>query len=193
MLRFREYEIAMVGDIKDMFLKVKISLNDQDAFRFLWRDNPNESVKTYKMTSLIFGANCLPFIAQFIKNKNAQRYELLKPAAAQAIRNQHYMDDYIDSQPNKNTCIELVRDIIHIHKQGDFEICNWLSNSTIVVNSLPALAASVAAVRIGARHEGERALGIVWYPHDNTLGFVTTFERIPEEIMGKYVLRNASC
>ncbi|CAB3228699.1 unnamed protein product [Arctia plantaginis] len=97
MLRFREHDIAVVGDIKDMFLRVKILQNDQDALRFLWRDNPKEPIKTYKMTSLIFGANCAPFIAQFIKNKNAECYESSKPAAVQAIRDQHYMDDYIDS------------------------------------------------------------------------------------------------
>lgn len=185
MLRFREHEIGIVGDIKDMFLRIKILPSDQDAFRFLWRDSPNENIKTYKMTSLIFGANCSPFIAQFIKNKNAQLYESSKPVAVQAICDQHYMDDYIDSQPSDIDCIDLARDIIDIHKKGGFEIRNWLSNSPTVLNSLPAesLSAVATAIKIGERHDGERALGIIWYPHDDTFGFDTTFKKVPEDII----------
>ncbi|CAK1597532.1 unnamed protein product [Parnassius mnemosyne] len=74
MLRFRERKIAVTGDIKDMFLRVKVHAEDQNAVRFLWRSSPTDRFKTYVMTSLIFGANCSPFVAQFIKNKNARRY-----------------------------------------------------------------------------------------------------------------------
>ena len=76
-----------------MFLRIKINSEDQDALRFLWRDEPTGNVKTYAMTSLIFGANCSPFIAQFIKNKNAQAQESRQLAAVAAISKQHYMDD----------------------------------------------------------------------------------------------------
>ncbi|XP_037303564.1 uncharacterized protein LOC115446067 [Manduca sexta] len=185
LLRFREHEVAIVGDIKDMFLRVKILPTDQDALRFLWRENSNKPVKTYKMTSLIFGASCAPFVAQFIKNKNAKRYDSTKPDAVQAIHKQHYMDDYIDSQPSENTCIKLANDITYIHKQGGFEIRNWLSNSANVLNCLPeeSLAPAAATVKLGTRHEGERALGIIWNPNEDSLGFVTTFKRIPQGII----------
>lgn len=115
MLRFREKRIAVTGDIKDMFLRIKINPEDQDALRFLWRDQPEEPVKTYVMTSLIFGASCSPFIAQYVKNKNALRYESTMPAAVHAICKQHYADDYIDSIDDENTAIQLVKDIVYIH------------------------------------------------------------------------------
>lgn len=56
----------MWGNIKGMFVRIKIRPQDQDALSFLWRSDTTKPVKTYVMTSLIFGAKCFPFVAQFI-------------------------------------------------------------------------------------------------------------------------------
>lgn len=185
MLRFREHKVAIAGDIKDMFLRVKILPQCQDALRFVWRDHVSSPIKTYKMTSLIFGASCSPFIAQFIKNKNAQRFQQSMPSAVEAICKQHYMDDYIDSQPDTMTCIKLAQDISKVHQSGGFVICNWLSNKAEVLNNLPndELATNARKFKIGLQIDGERALGLLWFPDDDTLGFDVSFKRIPEEIL----------
>lgn len=185
MMRFRENKFAVTGDIKDMFLRVKIKKEDQDAFRFLWRKNPNDPVKTYKMTSLIFGANCSPFVAQFVKNKNAQRFESSKPDAVTAIHKQHYMDDYIDSLPDEDITIQTVRDISDIHLSGGFEIRNWTSNSEAVLNSVPKNTLCEATVRFKTDHQyqGERTLGLIWHPVKDTLGFDLSLKHVPEAIV----------
>ncbi|KAJ0171004.1 hypothetical protein K1T71_013203 [Dendrolimus kikuchii] len=187
MLRFRENKIAVTGDIRDMFLRIKIIPEDQHALRFLWK-RPGGSqgdVKTYSMSSLIFGANCSPFIAQFIKNKNAKLYESSKPRAVQAICKQHYADDYIDSLEDSTTAIQLIKDIAHIHKQGGFEIRNWTSNCEEVLNSLPkqTLCSNAVRFKVGQQDVGERILGLIWYPKDDELGFDVSFKRIPENII----------
>lgn len=194
MLRFREDKVAVTADIKDMFLRVKIRPEDQDALRFIFRGNltetykPNmlkEPLKTYVMTSLIFGANCSPFIAQYIKNKNAQRFESTMPAAAEAIRTQHYMDDYIDSLPNEKTTVELIREIMYIHSHGDFELRNWNSNNKTVLDSVPKEALGSTAVRfkMGEQYSGERTLGLIWHTDDDTLRFDVSFKKIPDNII----------
>lgn len=185
MLRFRENPVAVTGDIKDMFLRVKIRPEDQNAFRFLYKDEPEGPVDTYVMSSLIFGANCSPFIAQFVKNKNAKLYENTMPAATAAICTQHYMDDYIDSLPDENTAMKLVHDVMSIHKKGGFEIRNWTSNSKRVLESLPkhTLGDTAVKFKIGQQYEGERTLGLIWNPSDDTLSFDVSFKKIPEAIM----------
>ncbi|XP_063827870.1 uncharacterized protein LOC135077263 [Ostrinia nubilalis] len=185
-LRFRENSIAVTGDIRDMFLRIKIHAEDQDALRFLWRDSPTEPMKTYVMTSLIFGANCSPFIAQFIKNKNALRLASQYPAAAiDAICKSHYMDDYIDSIDDEASAVEMVKNVSDIHRAGGFEIRNWTSNSVAVLNSVPKETLGSAAVKfkVGQQHESERTLGMMWYPADDTLGFDLSLKRIPECII----------
>lgn len=185
MLRFRSHPVAVTGDIKDMFLRVKIRKEDQHALRFLWRDNPSEPIKTYVMTSLIFGANCSPFVAQFVKNINAARYESSLPAAVDAIRNSHYMDDYIHSLPDEATAIDMVKNISHIYSQGNFEIRNWTSNSLLLLESVPKDTLGPAAIKfkLAGQNEGERTLGLIWFPKTDELGFDVSFKRIPENVL----------
>ncbi|XP_063622782.1 uncharacterized protein LOC134794883 [Cydia splendana] len=186
MVRFREDRVAVTGDIKDMFLRIKINPVDQNALRFLWRSrNPTGPVKTYAMTSLIFGANCSPFIAQYIKNKNASRFESTLPAAVSAIHRQHYMDDYIDSLPDEATAISMVKNIRDIHSAGGFEIRNWTCNSANVLDTIPKDILGNTAVRFGLdeHDEGERTLGLIWYPAKDELGFDVSFKRIPDNVI----------
>ncbi|XP_061726521.1 uncharacterized protein LOC133532048 [Cydia pomonella] len=185
MLRFREHSVGVTGDIKDMFLRVKIQPQDQDALRFLWRSRPTEPVKTYVMTSLIFGANCAPFVAQFIKNKNASRYESSMPAAVDAIVNSHYVDDYIQSLPDEDTAIQMVKNVTDIHKAGGFQLCNLTSNSIAVLDSIPKETLGTVAVKfkVGQQFQGERALGLLWFPGKDELGFDVSLKRIPDSII----------
>ncbi|XP_063822917.1 uncharacterized protein LOC135072810 [Ostrinia nubilalis] len=178
-------KVGITGDIKDMFLRIKIKPEDQSALRFLWRDESSGEIKTYSMTSLIFGANCSPFVAQFIKNKNAQLHESSQPAAAAAIYTQHYMDDYIDSLPDETTAISMARNITDIHKKGGFEIRNWTSNSLQVLDSLPKETLGDAAVKFKSneQYQGERTLGMIWYPAQDELGFDVSLKRIPDGIV----------
>ncbi|XP_052744927.1 uncharacterized protein LOC112057283 [Bicyclus anynana] len=187
MMRFREHKIGIMGDIKDMFLRIKILPEDQDALRFLWRDNPKKKLKICAMTSLIFGANCSPFIAQFIKNKNAQMFESSKPAAVSAIRLQHYMDDYIDSIENIETSQKLIEDITYIHKQGGFEIRNWASNCDNVLKVIPTEALGPSAIKPNIDQHSERTLGVMCLPTDIvSRGKVPTKREISRVIMSLF-------
>ncbi|CAK1583720.1 unnamed protein product [Parnassius mnemosyne] len=50
--------------------------------------------------------------------------------------------------------------------------------------SEPKESLGIAAVRfkIGQHEDGERTLGLIWYPDNDTLGFDVSFKRIPENI-----------
>lgn len=185
MLRFREKPIGLTGDIKDMFLRIKVRPEDQHALRFLWRDNPDEDIKKYVMTSLIFGANCSPFIAQHVKNLNAQRYSNAMPEAVQAIVKNHFMDDYIDCFDDADTAIKTMKQVSYIHQQGGFEIRNWTSNKMSVCHDMPTDTLSPAIVNFKGEVNDvyERTLGLLWYPNTDTFGFNLSLERIPKEIL----------
>lgn len=106
MLRFRENRIVIIGDIRDMFLRISIRPEDQHVLRFLWQRSSDSPIKAYSMKSLIFGATCSPFVAQYIKNKNALKYEDLHPEAVHAIIFSHYMDDCCYSTCDETRAIQ---------------------------------------------------------------------------------------
>lgn len=52
-------------------------------------------------------------------------------------------------------------------------MCIWTRNSVNVLNSIPNDVLGTAAVRfkIDQQYEGERTLGLIWYPGVDELGF----------------------
>ena len=71
LLRFRQYKIAVTGDIEAMFMQVAIRSQDQDALRFLC--NKDEEDKIFKYKRLIFGATCYPSCAVCINSTDVQK------------------------------------------------------------------------------------------------------------------------
>ena len=54
-MRFRQHKYAIIADIKDMFLKIRIREEDRDAQRFLWRGrNRSTNPEEYVMSSMLF-------------------------------------------------------------------------------------------------------------------------------------------
>ncbi|XP_048481754.1 uncharacterized protein LOC119693943 [Plutella xylostella] len=202
MYRFRENKIVITGDIKDMFLRINIRSEDQNVLRFLWQEPPppappappgprapttptQSPLKICTMQSLIFGATCSPFIAQYIKNKNALKYEDLYPEAVQAIIKNHYMDDCLYSCDSAETAINLVNQITTIHKYGGFEIRRWSSNCKQVLDNIPsdALAQTAIQMKDGATNMSERTLGLIWHPAEDCFAFKVSFSRVSQEVL----------
>lgn len=169
---FRLYAYALTGDIKEMFHRFFIRREDRQFLRFLWRDRVTSDVVVHVMDVAIFGATCSPSSAQYIKNLNAQKFEVESPRAVAAITNYHYVDDYLDSFPTAEEAVKVGSEVKRIHAEGGFEIRNFLSND-------PAIAAQVGAVSLDAEksikaEKGdnvESILGMKWIPNNDELTY----------------------
>ena len=129
LMRFRQYKYAVIADIKDMFLKIKIREEDRNAQRFLWRGRDRlKEPEEYVMSSMLFGAKSSPCTALFIKNKNAEMFRSKYPAAVNSIINNSYMDDYLDSCSYYKEACDKVNHVIEINRAANFEMHGWASN-----------------------------------------------------------------
>ncbi|KAL7739284.1 hypothetical protein ACLKA6_002622 [Drosophila palustris] len=88
------------------------------------------------MRAMTFGISCAPCIAHYVRNKNAESYSKQYPRAYEAIKEAHYVDDYIDSTNSEDEAIEVASKVRLIHQEGGFEIRNWASNSASVLKQL---------------------------------------------------------
>lgn len=135
LLRFREKRIAVAGDLMEMFHQVKISESDQRYQLFLWKDS-EERIMTYVMKVMMFGASCSPFMAQYVKNYHAKKYEKVNPRAVTAIIQNHYMDDWLDCFDTETEATTIANEVRKIYSTGGFHIRNWISNSRSVLDGL---------------------------------------------------------
>ena len=73
-----------------------------------------------------------------MKNVNASRFRDTEPEAYEAIWENHYVDDYLDSASTEEDLIRRVNTVIRVHDAGSFQIRNWASSSTEVLKSIPS-------------------------------------------------------
>lgn len=160
--KFRENPIAICGDIMEMFHQVKIREEDQNFQRFLWSPNAAQEPDVYVMTVMTFGATCSPCSAQFVKNKNADDFVSMFPRAVPSIRENHYVDDLMDSVATEAEAIKLATEIRHIHQQGGFHIRNWISNSSLVLKALKSEPTDSKDLNVDVELGTEKVLGMWW-------------------------------
>ncbi|XP_063386208.1 uncharacterized protein LOC134672238 [Cydia fagiglandana] len=181
LIKFRSGEIAFTADIADMFMRVKIREADQGAQLFLWRGQDRSSEPgIYVMNSMIFGATCSPTSAIYVLNKNAEEFARTHTAAVEAIKNKHYVDDYLDSVDSIDTAQQLIADVTHIHRAGGFDIRGWVTKSPELSEKLPVVVPG--RVKLD-KSENERTLGMIWCPASDCMKFDLSFKRLPAELV----------
>ncbi|XP_048487110.1 uncharacterized protein LOC125490817 [Plutella xylostella] len=180
LFRFRERAVAVTGDIKEMFMRVKINEEDQKSQLFLWRGmNRDQPPRTYKMTSMIFGTKSSPCTATYIIRKNADQYAESHPRAVIAIKRRHYVDDYCDSVDTVEEMKQLVADVTAIHHAGGFEIRGFVSNKPECLPE-PTETPSVSLLQT---ESSQRTLGMIWKPQKDALGFDLSFKKLEADIV----------
>ena len=190
LLRFRRESIAVQGDIQSMFHQVKIPLQDQDYFRFLWWKDGDlrTSLQVYKMTVYIFGTVCSPACANFALKRTAEDHAIFYDAATiEAVNTSFYVDDCLASLPTIQKAQQLVRELTDLLSQGGFRIRKWISNSREVIESIPKSdrCATLCDLDLFLDHlPTERALGLSWNVNNDTLCFKTKIKDKPKTRRG---------
>ncbi|XP_055589065.1 uncharacterized protein LOC129741367 [Uranotaenia lowii] len=176
LFRYRERELAIAADIKEMFHQILVRPEDRSAQLFLWRDSPDKPLETMVMDVAIFGATCSPAHAQFVKNLNASEHQHDYPRAADAITRWHYVDDYIQCVDTIEEAVELALQVTEVHSRGKFEIVNWISNRNEVLEQIGANnPRAVKNMHFGEDSEGQRLLGMIWQPSSDVFSFPVQF------------------
>ncbi|UYV73742.1 hypothetical protein LAZ67_11000672 [Cordylochernes scorpioides] len=62
-LRFRIYPVAINADIAKMYKQIRISQEDSEFQRIVWRNDPHDKIKDYRLETLTYGTSCAPFLA----------------------------------------------------------------------------------------------------------------------------------
>ncbi|XP_055522671.1 uncharacterized protein LOC129716855 [Wyeomyia smithii] len=178
--KLREFRVAVVGDIREMFVQVRMKEQDQRSQMILWASGkPDDEPDVYVVTVMTFGAACSPSSAHYVKNHNADRFEEQYQRAVECIKYEHYVDDMLASVETVEEAVKLAREVRLIHSQGGFEIRNWLSNSSVVIDSLRENHTMEKNMSFCAETSMEKVLGMWWDIASDTF----TFKLSPKQNM----------
>ena len=127
LVRFRENEVAFIGDIKKIYHTVKTTVLDQHTHRFLWRDMVTDKAPdTYVIQRVSFGDKPSATIATMAFRKTAEMGSEQFPDAAKIVKDNRYMDDIIESTIDLPTAQKLMQDIETLIIKGGFKLKEWI-------------------------------------------------------------------
>ena len=157
LLRFREKEVAICGDISKMYHRVLIPLQDQHVHRYLWRDlQQDKPPDVFVKTVLTFGDKPAPAMAEIALRRSAEDGKELYPEAARVVLNDVYMDDICTSVQTEEAALKLTQDIDEVLAEGGFKVKGWLSNKPIDGSS------QQDKMKLLEEMSEEKVLGVVW-------------------------------
>ena len=187
LLRFRRYPIAIVGDISEMYLQVKIKEEDRSMFRFLWRYfDEKKSPVIYDFNRFMFGMNAAPFVVQYVVRHNAEKHQTEYPLAAETVLESTYIDDTMDSTKTEDNAINLYEELKKLWNLCGMKPHMWLSNSRKVLGRIPIEERAKKIDIIDNILPSTKTLGIVWMAEEDTFTFLSN--NVPDDF--NYTKRN---
>lgn len=183
LLRFRQYPVALMCDIEQMFHQFHVNEADRDYLRFLWWRNGDldSQPQTFRMRVHLFGASSSPGCANYGLKHLAREGEHLYPLGSQFVMKDFYMDDGVSSVETAEKAIKSAREARQLCALGGLRLHKFVSNDKAVLESIPSseCALNITAVDLSLTDQPlERALGIYWHlEHDNFKFRVTIKEQ----------------
>ncbi|XP_068229330.1 uncharacterized protein [Palaemon carinicauda] len=162
LLRFRQDNVAVIGDISKMYNSVRLKELEQHTHRFVWRDAdysrpPNHHV----LTAVGFGDRPSGVIAITALKKTASIKENEFPEIKNIIDRNTYVDDIIFSCEDVNKAKKLMGNMNLVLNEGGFKIKHWImSNNETLDNELKLLYAGE-----------EKVLSLHWIPRKDIFFF----------------------
>ena len=177
LLHLRQYKYALTGDISEMFLRVRLSPEDQKYHRFYFNG------KVYQWTRILFGNTSSPNISQKVIRAVCDKYEAHFPVAAKYIRKWCYMDDAIASAPSEEELQQLAKELPALMLKADMKMAKFYSNSTATLNAIPEALRAKEVQVFSDRDvifEQSKVLGMVWDAREDVLKFNSKFKSVEE-------------
>lgn len=111
LVRFRTHKIAFTADIEKMYLHVQLNEKDQQYQKIVWRENTDDPIEDYCLTTVTFGVNSSPFLAVASVQRHVKIMMIKYPEASQKILDDSYMDDVSSGCECTEKAIQLRKEI----------------------------------------------------------------------------------
>ena len=137
LIRFRMHRIALVADVSKMYRAVELPPTDRDLHRFVWRDNPGDHLRDYRMTRVTFGVTSSSFVANMCVKRNATDFAHKYPLAAKIVEDSFYVDDCLTGADSVEEGVEIHRQLQGLFSEAEFLLRKWNSSSPAVLETIP--------------------------------------------------------
>ena len=165
LIRFRQYPVALSGDISKMYREVLLDEADQPLHRFIWRETPTEGWREFQMNRVTFGVASSPYLAVKTLQQAAIDHGEEYPEAQWQILHSFYVDDLLGGAQTVDGAIALSQQLDFILEKASFHLRKWRSSHPAVLDHMPtADKETVPTQCLIDQHQATypKALGVSW-------------------------------
>ncbi|CAI6360799.1 unnamed protein product [Macrosiphum euphorbiae] len=181
-VRFRTHKYAFSADITKMYRQVLVHEEDRDYQRVLWRSDPNDEVKVYRLCTVTYGLAPAGFLAISCVNRISDKTTNTK--LKEIIKNDFCVDDCLTGADTLMEAIELRNELISIMQSVGFELSKWTTNHT----DLSPKHNKNELTTISMDRERVKTLGLYWEPESDYYTYVVQAPKIKTEATKRHIL-----
>ena len=173
-MRFRMYEVCLVSDISEMYLRILLNPVDRSYFRFFFGDGDKGDLNEYEFNVTTFGGNCMPSISQKVKSIACEEHGQNKPEGVDTLENATYMDDSGTSRPSVDEAMVVYKEMKEILGKAGMKPVKWMSNSKAVLEQIPEEERSKQVKTMGKdlTIDDSKILGLIYKPNEDIFSYV---------------------
>lgn len=170
LLRFRQFEVAIVADIEKMYRMINIQPNQRHLQSILWRDTPQSDIKIFELNTVTYGMASSSYLATKSLQFIAKAYSKQFPQASRSIFTNFYMDDWLLSTNSVEEMQLLKTQVSQCLSNHGLTLRKFMSNNSKVVfdSDYSKHRNNLYTVPIN-NQLGTKTLGLNWIPSEDVL------------------------
>jgi hypothetical protein len=170
LIRFRRMKRIILADIEKAFLQLGVRLQDRDATRFLWIDNPKEAnldfihhneLIVYRFCRVSFGLTVSPFLLNATVREHLNLYD---SNIAQRIQDNLYVDNILIEVKDGEDIKQICQEAKTIFEAGGMKLQEFFTNEKNALNDWPE-------IELAPKPNEAKFLGIRWTTNPDSLHF----------------------
>lgn len=135
-MRWRRHPIALVADIVKMYRQVKVSHDDADYQRLIWRDSPESEIQHFRLLRVTFGTSSAPYLAVRCLQQLAYDEGHNFPSVSERVLKDFYVDDLMTGCENVSEGKEIHKSMNLMLSRGGFQLQKWSSSSAELLHEI---------------------------------------------------------
>ncbi|XP_073964467.1 uncharacterized protein [Choristoneura fumiferana] len=185
LIRFRQHRYVVSADIDKFYRQCLIHDSQRNLQQILWRFNPTEELKTYKLNTVTYGTASAPYLATRCLVQLGK--ECADSEVASAILHDFYIDDLISGHDSEDRLIQICNTLTNVLHSGQFHLRKWRSNNSYLLNQIQGQNSSDELLKIN-KNEYSKTLGLLWSSTEDNLTFSVDVNTFPNPISKRNIL-----
>lgn len=185
LIRFRQHKYVVTSDCEKMYRCVLVDENQRCLQQTLWRFDPSQEIKIYKLNTVTYGTASAPYLATRCLVQLGQ--ECLDPLVRETILHDCYVDDYISGHDSKSTLKDIIKGVITQLKKGQFYLRKWRSNCPDILMDVKGDKDNDNLLKL-VNDDDAKTLGLRWSCKSDTLLFSVDIDSSQNRLSKRSVL-----